>query len=205
MVSYLIGTDEVGCGCAAGPLTAAAVLLPYGANLDGMTDSKKLTPKKRERLAWLIIEQAPYWEVGFVSAQQVDEHGVHKARLMLMRRLVERVRGIWGEGIPAIVDGDEGLGLPNCDPIVKADLSVPVVSAASIIAKVLRDRYMVMVGERYPEYEFAQHKGYVTALHKDRLMKYGPCIEHRRSYRPVQEAIREKIWSSEEEKTLAVR
>lgn len=191
---YTIGTDECGVGCAAGPLVAAAVVLPHGANLDGLTDSKKLTPKKRERLAWLVIEQAPYWEYGFVSAARVDQQGIHKARLMLMRRLVERVREELGEELPAIVDGDEGVGLPNCESIVKADQSIPAVSAASIIAKVLRDRYMVMIGEKYPEYEFAQHKGYVTALHKERLMKYGPCIEHRRSFRPVQEAIRQCIW-----------
>lgn len=184
----IIGTDEVGVGSLAGPLVAAAVAWPPGAPHLKVADSKTMTAKRREEALQTVYEACLCVTVGFVSPARVDQYGVHRCRLALMKLLAQRIRRAAKEPFTIIVDGDRELDLVNCHAIVKADKTVPAVSAASIVAKVWRDRFMVGISEDYPEYGFGKHKGYPTAEHKRALQKFGPCDQHRQSYRTVRDA-----------------
>lgn len=185
----LLGIDEVGRGPWAGPLVVGACVLREP--IDGLTDSKKLTPKKREALAPIIHEKA-YCGLGWVSAAELDEIGLSAALRKACREAVKQVQAAHAEFNGIIIDGtvnflsDTPLGkFVTVRP--KADLLVPEVSAASIIAKVARDHYMVELASRFPGYGFEKHVGYGTALHKAALLDLGPCEEHRRSFRPIAE------------------
>ena len=185
----LLGIDEVGRGPWAGPLVVGACVLREP--IEGLTDSKKLTARKREVLAPIIHEKA-FCGLGWVSATELDEIGLSAALRKACREAVKQVQAAHAEFNGIIIDGtinflsDTPLGkFVTVKP--KADLLVPEVSAASIIAKVARDHYMVELAERFPNYGFEKHVGYGTALHRAALEKYGPCEEHRQSFRPVAE------------------
>lgn len=189
----ILGIDEVGRGPWAGPLVIGACVLnddPREDWQDLLTDSKKLTPKKREELEPLILNGAAAYGLGWVSAGEIDEVGLSAALRLACRRAVEEVRK---KSVPfheIIIDGTinflSDTSLENyVSTLKKADLLIKEVSAASIIAKVARDRYMVEIAEKYPEYGFDRHVGYGTKLHRAMLTKYGPCSEHRTSFKPV--------------------
>ncbi|MBR5418766.1 ribonuclease HII [Candidatus Saccharibacteria bacterium] len=185
----LLGIDEVGRGPWAGPLVVGACVLREP--IEGLNDSKKLTAKRREALAAEIHEKA-YCGLGWVSAAELDELGLSQALRKACREAVKAVQAQKPEFNEIIIDGtinflsDTPLG-KYVSVLPKADALVPEVSAASIIAKVARDNYMVELAERFPEYGFEKHVGYGTALHRAALEKYGPCEEHRKSFRPVAE------------------
>lgn len=181
-ISPVAGVDEAGRGPCAGPLVVAAVILkdPFAPELAAVRDSKEVPQSQREELFDLIMEIADSVSVISISAAEVDERGVHAANLDGMRRAV---KGLSIEPAYVLTDGYaiEGLAIPNV-AVWKGDQVVTAISAASIIAKVTRDRTMVELDAKYPEYGFAQHKGYITAAHTAALQKYGPCGEHRTSF-----------------------
>lgn len=178
------GCDEAGAGPLAGPVYAAAVILPVGADIPGLNDSKKLTEKKREELFPLIQEQATAWAVASVDAGEIDRTDILSARMKAMQLAMEAL-GVTANF--ALIDGnrDKGKTAAITYPhrcIVKGDSLSASVAAASVLAKVSRDRYMVQLAEQYPQYGFEQHKGYGTKLHYERLAQYGPCPVHRRTF-----------------------
>ena len=185
----LLGIDEVGRGPWAGPLVVGACVLREP--IEGLTDSKKLTPKKREALAPIIHEKA-FCGLGWVSAAELDKIGLSAALRKACRDAVRQVQAAHAEFNGIIIDGTINFlsDTPLSEYVTvkpKADLLVPEVSAASIIAKVARDHYMIELAGRFPDYGFEKHVGYGTALHKAALEKYGPCEEHRQSFRPIAE------------------
>lgn len=174
------GIDEAGRGPLAGPVYAAAVILPIGAEIDGLNDSKKLSEKKREELFDIINEIAISVSVGIATEKEIDEINILQATFLAMKRAIE------GLEIPAdyaIIDGNRApeLEIPT-ETVVKGDGKVMSVAAASIIAKVSRDRFMLKMAEEYPEYQFEKHKGYGTRLHYEMIEKYGVSPIHRRSF-----------------------
>ena len=178
--SAVCGVDEAGRGPVAGPVCAAAVILPAGAVIEGLNDSKKLSEKKREQLFDVITEQAVAWSVSLVDEKTIDEINILQATYRAMRQAVE--------GLPhpadfAYVDGNrsEGLALPHAC-VVGGDGKIPSVAAASIITKVTRDRLMRDFAVRYPEYGFEKHKGYETRAHDEALLAHGPCPIHRMTF-----------------------
>lgn len=184
-IAPIAGVDEAGRGACAGPLLVAAVILrdPLAPELTLLRDSKELSAKAREELYELICEESVAISVIEISAEQVDKRGVHAANLEGMRRAVQ------GLSIPpsfVLTDGYAipGLGLPTLG-IWKGDQVVRAISAASIIAKVTRDRLMRQLDSQFPEYGFARHKGYITAAHAAALVANGPCSIHRRSFSNV--------------------
>ncbi len=185
----ILGIDEVGRGPWAGPLVVGACVLG-DAKIDGLTDSKKLTPKKREALAPIIREKAAVG-LGWVSAEELDRIGLSKALCKACRAAVKQIHTPFHE---IVIDGtvnflrDTPLS-SHVQVLKKADLLVPEVSAASIVAKVARDEYMYKLAEKYPGYGFEKHVGYGTAAHKAALEKLGPCPEHRKSFKPIAELI----------------
>lgn len=181
-ISPLAGVDEAGRGACAGPLVVASVILkdPFAPELSVIRDSKEISENKRESVFELIQETAEAISVVVISATEVDSRGVHAANLDGMRRAVQAL-----SITPAYVLTDgyaiEGLALPNL-AVWKGDQVVTCISAASIIAKVTRDRIMRDLDKVFPEYGFAGHKGYITKAHTEALEKNGACIEHRRSF-----------------------
>lgn len=184
------GADEAGRGACAGPLVVAACVLPTGRRgaIDGLTDSKLLTPAARDRLYLEVTRRAVAYSVVIVPAAEIDAYGLHVANLAGMRRalgtLTPSPRYALTDGFPVA-----GLGIPST-AVWKGDATVACIAAASILAKVTRDRIMVGLDEQWPGYDFAQHKGYVTALHTQALDRFGPCPEHRRRYVNVARAMR---------------
>ncbi|WP_415882441.1 ribonuclease HII [Neptuniibacter sp. QD34_54] len=181
------GVDEVGRGPLVGNVVAAAVILDPENPIEGLADSKKLSAKKREQLYIEIKEKALAWCVASASPAEIDEINILHASMLAMKRAVE------GLDIPAefvYVDGNRSPDL-NCpsEPVVKGDSKIPEISAASILAKVDRDREMEVLDQQYPEYGFAKHKGYPTALHFEKLAEHGPLPEHRRSFKPVRDLL----------------
>jgi ribonuclease HII len=176
------GADEAGRGACAGPLVAAAAILPESrrAEIDGLTDSKLLTPLARERIYEAVVETALAWAVVIIPPEEVDRRGLHVCNLAAMRRalasLTVRPSYVLTDGFPV-----DGLGTPGL-AVWKGDQVAACVAAASVVAKVTRDRIMCELGEVHPEYGFAEHKGYVTPEHSAALDRYGPCPEHRFSY-----------------------
>ena len=178
--SAVCGVDEAGRGPIAGPVCAAAVILPGGIVIDGLNDSKKLTEKKREALFEAITEQAVAWSVSLVDEKTIDEINILQATYRAMRQAVE---GLTTAADFAYVDGNrsEGLAVPfEC--VVSGDAKIPSVAAASILAKVTRDRLMRRFAEQYPVYGFEKHKGYETRAHDEALLAHGPCSIHRMSF-----------------------
>ncbi|WP_302496807.1 ribonuclease HII [uncultured Flavonifractor sp.] len=178
------GCDEAGAGPLAGRVYAAAVILPRELVIPGLNDSKKLTPKKRDQLYDLIIEQAQDWSVAWVGAEEIDETDILSARMNAMQRAID---GLSVKPDFALIDGNRDHGkhgavtTPHAT-VVKGDSLSASIAAASILAKVSRDRYMEEMAEQYPQYAFEQHKGYPTKLHYERLRQYGPCPIHRRTF-----------------------
>ena len=185
----LLGIDEVGRGPWAGPLVVGACVLREPIN--GLNDSKKLTAKRREKLAAEIHEKA-YCGLGWVSATELDQLGLSDSLRKACREAVKAVQAQKPEFNEIIIDGtinflsDTPLGR-YVAVLPKADALVPEVSAASIIAKAARDNYMIELAKKYPKYGFEKHVGYGTALHRAALEEYGPCEEHRKSFRPIAE------------------
>jgi len=177
------GVDEAGRGPLAGPVFAAAVILDDLLPIKGLADSKKLTPKKREHLYELIKAQALCFCVATASVEEIDQLNILQATLLAMQRAV---KGLRLKPSKVLVDGNR---LPVLDiraeAIVKGDSTVPSISAASILAKVERDRWCVEVDAQFPNYGFLTHKGYGTQVHLRALQEHGPCVLHRRSFAPV--------------------
>lgn len=183
--ALVCGCDEAGAGPLMGPVYAGAVILAPGCELPGVNDSKKLTEKKREALFGLITERAMAWAVASVSAAEIDETDILSARIRAMQLAIEAlpIRPDY-----ALIDGNRDHGksaaiaIP-CETVLGGDSRSLSIAAASILAKVSRDRYVAQViDKQYPQYLFAQHKGYGTKLHYAMLDQYGPCPEHRMSF-----------------------
>lgn len=181
-ISPIAGVDEAGRGPCAGPLVIAAVILkdPFAPELAQVRDSKEIPEGKREELFDVIMSIAESVSVIRVSVQEIDARGVHAANLDGMRRAVA---GLSIEPAYVLTDGYaiEGLAVPNV-AVWKGDQVVTAISAASIIAKVTRDREMIELDKKYPQFGFAKHKGYITAAHTAALAEHGPCVEHRTSF-----------------------
>lgn len=183
----IAGIDEAGRGSLAGPVVAAAVILSTKNSVPGLADSKRLTAKKRHQLCRAIKSSAIGWGIGLASAREIDELNVHHATLRAMQRAYHAMHV---NASRVLVDGLHCPKLPvKCMAIVKGDQRVPVISAASILAKVTRDAEMESYHGTLPQYGFDQHKGYPTVRHVATLQKFGPCVLHRRSYGPVRKAM----------------
>lgn len=178
--AVVCGADEAGAGPLAGPVYAAAVSLPDDFDLLWLNDSKKVTPKRREVLFDQIKEQAVAWAVASVGEREIDEINILNARMKAMDQAIHQLNPAPDF---ALIDGNrnKGITIPN-RMVVHGDSLSASISAASILAKVSRDRYMLEMAERYPEYHFEQHKGYGTKLHYEMLHKYGPCPIHRLTF-----------------------
>lgn len=175
------GVDEAGRGPLAGPVFAAAVILPKGHIVDGVNDSKKLSEKKRDMLYDKIIDECVCYSIGTASEKEIDEINILQATFLAMRRAVE---GLEIKPQFALVDGNRTpmFNGVEVETVVKGDAKSASIAAASIIAKVSRDRYMLEMAEKYPEYHFEKHKGYGTKLHYEMIEQYGICELHRKSF-----------------------
>lgn len=172
------GVDEAGRGPLAGPVFAAAVILPQGLVIDGLNDSKKLTEKKRETLFPVIQEEAAAWSVASASVEEIEQYNILGATFLAMCRAVD---GLSLKADFALIDGNRvpaGLSVP-CRTIVKGDSHSASIAAASILAKVSRDHLMLELDREYPQYQFAKHKGYGTKLHRELILEHGPSPIHR--------------------------
>ncbi len=186
------GVDEAGRGPLAGPVVAAAVILDPARSFLDLDDSKRLGVRRRIELAAEIREQALAWSVAWADRAEIDASNILKATLLAMRRAILGLRiapvavQVDGNRLPDLHFGQRQL--PG-EAIVGGDAKVPSISAASIIAKTTRDEMMLRLDRIHPAYAFARHKGYGTAVHHDRLRRYGPCDQHRRSFAPVRELL----------------
>ncbi len=183
-LSPVCGCDEAGAGPLAGPVYAAAVILPPDADLPGLNDSKKLSKKQREALFPVIQEKALAWSVAWVDAARIDRTDILSARMEAMQKAID---GLAVKPALALIDGnrDHGRSAAITAPhrcLVKGDSLSASIAAASILAKVSRDRFMTEAAREYPQYAFEKHKGYGTALHYERLRAFGPCPIHRRTF-----------------------
>ncbi len=186
-IRLLAGVDEVGRGPLAGPVIAAAVILDPGRSIEGLADSKALSPRRREALAEQIRAQAVCWGIGRADVAEIDRLNIFQASLLAMQRAVSRL-----EPLPefALIDGTHCPELPcPAEAVIKGDATIGCISAASILAKVARDAELVALDLRYPGYGFAEHKGYPTPAHLEALERLGACAVHRRSYAPVRRAL----------------
>ena len=187
MSRLICGVDEAGRGPLAGPVVAAAVILPPNTPLSGLNDSKKLSPRRRERLAAEIRATALAWAVAEASAAEIDAWNILRSTLRAMARAVAALPVMPDE---VLVDGNQAPALEvPVRTIIGGDALEPAIMAASILAKTHRDARLVALDARYPEYGFARHKGYGTAAHLAALARLGPCPEHRRSFAPVRAAL----------------
>ena len=178
--ALVCGVDEAGRGPLAGPVCAAAVILPPGCEIDGLNDSKKLTEKKREALFPVIQQQALAWSVAYAEVEEIDSLNILQATFLAMRRAVE------GLSLPAdyaLIDGNRlpPLAIPD-ETVVKGDSRSMSIAAASVLAKVSRDHVMLDLDRQFPQYAFAQHKGYGTALHYEKIKEHGVSPVHRLTF-----------------------
>ena len=187
----LAGVDEAGRGPLAGPVVVAAVVLDSKIPIDGLDDSKKLSQKRREELFPRIIECSAAWAVTEVGPEEIDRVNILQATMLGMQRAVDQLQPV---PTLALVDGNRAPEL-NCTvrTIIQGDSLEPAISAASILAKVTRDRMMRQLHLRYPQYRFDRNKGYPTAEHLELLAKYGPCAVHRRSFAPVRRLLQAEL------------
>jgi ribonuclease HII len=179
----IVGIDEAGRGPLAGPVVAAAVLLPQGHSIPGLQDSKRLTARQREMVYTAIRQRAITYGIGIVSPQQIDQHNILWATKAAMLRAIQHL-----EQTPdmLLIDGTERLPSTTAQrPLIRGDALCASIAAASVLAKVTRDCLMLTYAQLYPAYGFEQHKGYPTRQHYARLRLYGPCAIHRRSFRGV--------------------
>jgi len=188
---WVCGVDEAGRGPLVGAVVAGAVVLDPNNPIAGLKDSKKLTPVRRDFLYEQIIEKAKAWGVGQASPTEIDDINILQATMLAMRRAVEDLAsrlGAWPD--KALIDGNRCPQLPiPSEAIIKGDAKEPVISAASIIAKVTRDRQMKILDALHPQYGFAQHMGYPTEAHFAALKEFGACDEHRKSFSPVRKVL----------------
>ena len=174
------GVDEAGRGPLAGPVCAAAVILPRGCVIEGLNDSKQLSEKRREALYDEIVSRAERYGIAFATVEEIERLNILGATYLAMNRAIEAL----GAGIDlALIDGNrsEGIAYP-CRTVIKGDAKCASIAAASVLAKVTRDRYMLALADRYPGYGFEKHKGYGTKLHYAALRELGPCAEHRAKF-----------------------
>ena len=183
----LAGVDEAGRGPLVGNVVAAAVILDPNRPVEGLADSKKLSAQRREQLAVQVREHAIAWRVVSIDSEQIDRINILQATMLAMQQAVEQLPV---EPDHVFIDGNRcpAISIP-ATAVVKGDQRVAEISAASILAKVERDAQMLALHDAYPEYGFYQHKGYPTASHLAALAEFGPCPEHRTSYRPVRECL----------------
>lgn len=175
------GVDEAGRGPLAGPVCAACVVLPAGTVIEGVNDSKKLSEKKRDVLYDVVKEQALDYGIAFASEKEIDEINILQATFLAMRRAVESLTVVTPD--IALIDGNKTPGLSIAErSIIKGDAKSANIAAASILAKVTRDRYMLEMAEKYPEYQFQKHKGYGTKLHYEMIERYGISPIHRKTF-----------------------
>ena len=177
----ICGVDEAGRGPLAGPVCAAAVILPQDLEIEGLNDSKKLSEKKREQLFDIITEKAVAYCVAYGTLEEIEEKNILQATFLAMNRAIE---GLEQKADFDLIDGNKiplGIKIPAA-AIVKGDAKSMSIAAASILAKVSRDRLLMEYDKKYPEYQFAKHKGYGTKLHTDLIKEYGPCEIHRLSF-----------------------
>jgi ribonuclease HII len=188
---WICGVDEAGRGPLVGSVVAGAVVLDPSDPIVGLKDSKKLTPARREFLYQQIIEKAKAWGIGEASPAEIDNINILQATMLAMRRAIEDLAirlGTWPD--KALIDGNRCPELPiPSEAIIKGDAKEPAISAASIIAKVTRDRQMQALDKIHPQYGFAQHMGYPTEAHFAALKEFGACDEHRRSFSPVRKVL----------------
>ncbi len=179
-IAPLCGVDEAGRGPLAGPVCAAAVMLPRNLVIPGLNDSKKLSPKKRDALYDSILAQAVSYGIAFATVEEIEKWNILGATFLAMNRAIEQLSE---PPALALIDGNRNSGIQvNSQCVVGGDGKCAEIAAASILAKVTRDRYMLQMAEQYPQYGFAQHKGYGTAAHYAALREYGPCPIHRPSF-----------------------
>ena len=190
-VIWICGVDEAGRGPLVGAVVAGAVVLDPENPIEGLKDSKKLTPARREYLYEQIMQKAKAWGIGEASPAEIDDINILQATMLAMRRAVEDLTnrlGAWPD--KALIDGNRCPELPIAtEEIIKGDAKEPAISAASILAKVTRDRQMQILHQRHPQYGFAQHMGYPTEAHFAALKEYGACPEHRKSFSPVRKVL----------------
>ena len=178
---YVCGVDEAGRGPLAGPVFAAAVILPEDLEIEGLNDSKKISEKKREQLFEIVKEKAVAYSVAFATVEEIEQFNILEATYLAMNRAIE---GLNTPADYALIDGNRvprNIKIP-CETVIKGDAKSCSISAASILAKVSRDRLLLEYDEQYPEYEFKKHKGYGTAAHYEAVKKYGFCPVHRPSF-----------------------
>ena len=179
-LTAVCGVDEAGAGPLAGRVYAGAVILPRGWSHPYLNDSKKVTPRRRDILYDLICQEAVAWSVAWAEAEEIDRINILNARMLAMERAIQ---GLSVKPDLALVDGNRATGITvPTQTVVKGDQKSASIAAASILAKVARDRYMVQMAEVYPQYAFERHKGYPTKLHYERLEEYGPCPIHRLTF-----------------------
>jgi ribonuclease HII len=187
----IAGVDEVGRGPLAGPVISAAEILDPACAIEGLADSKVLSAKRREALCSQIRERALCWAIGRAEVEEIDVLNILHASLLSMRRAV---LALTIKPQKVLVDGNRCPDLPcPAEAIIKGDATVKAISAASIIAKVTRDREMRDLHDQYPDYGFDRHKGYPTRLHRECLAKYGATVHHRKSFRPVRDVLSIKV------------
>lgn len=176
----ICGVDEAGRGPLMGPVCAAAVILPRGLVIEGLNDSKKLSEKKREALFTVITGNAVAYGIGFASAEEIDEINILNASMLAMERAIEALSV---KADFALIDGNckRNIKIP-AETVVGGDAKVPSIAAASVLAKVSRDRLCYELDKEYPQYGFAKHKGYGTSEHMETLRRYGPCPAHRKTF-----------------------
>ena len=188
---WVCGVDEAGRGPLVGAVVAGAVVLDPNNPIEGLRDSKKLTPARREFLYEQIMKKAKAWGVGQASPAEIDEINILQATMLAMKRAIEDLTvrlGAWPNKV--LIDGNRCPELPiSAEAIIKGDAKEPAISAASIIAKVTRDRQMQVLDRLHPQYGFAQHMGYPTEAHFAALKQFGACDEHRRSFSPVRKVL----------------
>lgn len=178
---YICGVDEAGRGPLAGPVCTAAVILPEDLEIEGLNDSKKLSEKKREALFSVICEKAVAYSIAYGTLEEIEELNILEATFIAMNRAIE---GLDIKADFALIDGNrepKGIKIP-CQTVVKGDAKSASIAAASILAKVTRDRLLLEYDKKYPEYNFKKHKGYGTKEHTDLILKHGPCEIHRMSF-----------------------